>query len=63
MDRIAVGIMVVCLFFTIPVAYEFISEMVFDRRVFRLADRIAEGGMPYSKAVQIAYGRVKYGGG
>jgi hypothetical protein len=62
MDRFAVGIMVVCLLFTIPVAYEFIAEMVFDRRVFRLADRIVNR-MPYSEAVQIAYGRVKYGRG
>jgi hypothetical protein len=63
MDRIAVGIMVVCLFFTIPVAYEFLAEIAFDRRVFHLADKVAKDGMPYSEAVQIAYGRVKNGRG
>lgn len=63
MDRMAVGIMVVCLLFTIPFAYEFLSEIAFDRRVFHLADKVAKDGMPYSEAVQIAYGRVKNGRG
>lgn len=54
---IVIGIL---LALNLPTAYEFLSEMIFEKRVFALADKLYYD-IPYSEKVNIAYWRVKNG--